>query len=135
MLLDPVDRGRGRAARGQHGVDDQDQPAVHARRQMLVIVDRLQGGRVAIEADMADPRLRHQRPQPFQQPLARAQHRDEEQGVLLQPSRLHLLQRGRDRAAHQRQIAGGLGPRISDRPRIADRKAGIAVSRSRSVVR
>ena len=108
VALDPVDRGHGGVGRGQHRVDDDHRPLGDVRRHLVVIFDRPQRCRIAVEADMADAGRGHQVEHAVEQAVAGAQDRDQADLLAGQQGCPHRLQRGLDLGRGERQVARDL---------------------------
>ena len=106
--LEAVDRGDSRAAGCQHRVEQQHVAVLDIVRQLAVILDRLQGFRIAVQADVADLGSRDH----FQHAVhhAEAGAQDRHQRDLLARDYLHtrIRHRGLDRDFLERQVAGRL---------------------------
>ena len=81
---------------------------------------------VAVEADVADPRRRHQVQKPVEQAVAGAQDRDEDQLLALENRRLHLGHRRADRLGGQLQVPQGVETQqVADLPqKLAELRRG-----------
>ena len=94
--LDPVDRGDGGMARGQHRIEDKDFALGDIDGQLAVILDRRQRLRVAIDPDMPHARVRHDLQHPVEESVAGAQDRDEAHILGGKNRRFHRRDRRRD---------------------------------------
>ncbi|MPN26295.1 hypothetical protein SDC9_173719 [bioreactor metagenome] len=74
-----VDAGYGGAARGQHGVYDDDIPLAGVRGKLTIIIHRHERFGVPIKADMAYPSRRNQACHAFHHAKARPQNRNDSQ--------------------------------------------------------
>ena len=95
-----------RVRRCQHRRDHDHQPLVQIARRLEEIFHGNEGFRLAVKADMGDPRGRHQIEHAFRKGHAGTQHRREHQLLARDLRRFHLRQRRLDIDIGQRQIAG-----------------------------
>jgi type I restriction enzyme M protein len=104
-LLQPVNRGGGRVAGGQHGVDDDDVALVHLGGHLEVVLHGLQRGRVAVQADVAHARAGHHVEHAVEKTIAGAQDGHQHQLFAVNHLAGHGLQRGLDLDVLQRHVA------------------------------
>ena len=94
--LQPRDGGDGGVAGGEHRVEHDRLALVHALGHLEVVLDGLEGVRVAVEAHVAHARAGHDAQHAVEEPVARA-HDAHEHGLLaVDDGALHGLERGLD---------------------------------------
>jgi hypothetical protein len=107
-LLDPRHRGDDRVAGCEHGVDEDHLPRLHLLRHLEVVLDRLEGGRVAVQPDVADAGRRQDFDDAVEHPSPGAEHGDDDDLLARDHRRTHRRQRRLDIDELGRQIAGDL---------------------------
>ena len=107
QLGQPLDGEGGRAAGGQHGVEEEDDGVPEALRHPLVVSARHRRRFVTLQAEVADFGLGHQLKEPLEQSQSRPQHRHRHD-TRHQPAHRGRLERRVDCVVAQRQISGGL---------------------------
>ena len=100
-----ADGGGGRVARGQHGIDDDGIALAHVVGHFVVVLDRLQGLRVAKQANVADARAGHDVEHAVQKAVARAQDGHQHQFFAVDDFAGGGLQRGFNFDLLQRHVA------------------------------
>ena len=108
QLDQPRDRRDRRVAGRQHRVDQDHVALRQVVRQLQVIFDRLQRARLAVEADMPDPRRRHQVEHAVEDAVAGAQDRHQAQFLAGQHRHPGAFERRLDLGLLERQVAGRL---------------------------
>ena len=105
--LEDVDRRHGRAAGGQHRVEDQADLHRRVDGQLVVVLHRLERALVAVQADVPDLGRRHHLPDAFDHAQAGAQD-GHQADLLLQPGALGDGQRRLHVCRRQAQVRRGL---------------------------
>jgi AraC family transcriptional regulator len=105
-FLQPVDRGDRGVAGGKHRIDDDDETLGDVLRSLEIIFDRLERDRVAIKADMGDPRRWNQLEHALGHGEAGAKDRGDDQLLAGDRGRLGRRDRGFDADELGRQVAG-----------------------------
>ena len=100
--------GRGGMAGGEHGVDDDDEALRDVVGELEVVFDGDERGRVAVEADMADPGGRNEVEHAVEDAVAGTQDGDEAELLAREGRGLHRLERGVDGDHLEREVAGDL---------------------------
>jgi hypothetical protein len=107
-LLQPVDGGDRRVAGREHRVEHDRVALAHAARHLEVVLDGHERLRIAVEADVAYARTRHDVEEAVEQPGAGAQDRHEHELLAVDQSALHRLERRLDLHVVHRHVARDL---------------------------
>ena len=94
--LEPGDGGDGGVAGGEHKIDDDDVALGHTGGHLVVVLDGLQGLRVAVQADVAFAGVGHDAAQPGAQAQAGAQDGGEDEFFAVDDGAGDALERGVD---------------------------------------
>ena len=105
-FLEPVDRGDGRVAGRQHGIEEDHDAVPEVRRHLEVVRHRRQGAGIAVESHVPDTRRRDEVEHALQQAVPGPQDGHEGQSFARQERRLHGRQRRLDAAGLGGQVAG-----------------------------
>ena len=103
-LLDRVDRSGARVPRGEHRVEHDRVAVGEVGRELRVVLHRLERLLVAVHADEADARARHEREHAVEHADARAQHRADRHLLAGDALRGHRLERRLDLVVLGREV-------------------------------
>ena len=105
-MLQGAHRIHGRAAGGEHGIEDEEIARVFAGRDLEVVVDRLERVVLAIDPDVTDPRRRDELRDPLDHAEPGAQDRHQGELLARHPHPPHPLERRLHLGGLERQVFG-----------------------------